>query len=522
MRAALGETAPLSLRVFWALQAWTPPLLACLLAATIGDVLLRRGLPRRGFWPWLLLGSLLFAALASEAGDRLLWGTGSKPPPFVLAAPVLVLVLLLGAELGRALRSRGFVLALTAAGLLFAAARIGADAWGQARLAAYDARWEVEVAGERERARARERPVLSGTPIDGDAAPRYEAIFDALRPASSSGDGSLHQAARAAPGASIPAAALQVVRAHQEELRALREAQRLRRCALGQDFDPASVGRRNVFGVARWIGSALVVAGHERAQAGDLAGAAEEYLAAVRFGGDVAPGPLVNAMAGMSVEEAGLRALGRLVLGGKLDRSLLARIEGARSRLGATRSSLADGWRGDRLLLGRMERTLEASPEQAGLQKPLLLPWVVPYRALAAFAVTRVDPVQRRFGEALANDDLEAWTRAVAEARALAHGRLNPVLRGSLGHSSPVLLLARRGHAWFRLLQGALMIEESRLAPGSHPADPASLRLPVDPLGSGAALRWSKGPPGVRVWSVGLDGKDGGGEAANERDLVLE
>jgi hypothetical protein len=535
MRSGMGVEAPLPLRLFAVLRAWTPWALVLLAIVVLAHVSLRRWLPRWAFLAPLLLVVLLVLAVGSGIVDRLLHGAGSDLPTaaVLIVAVALFVVLVAGALVARGLESRRFVFFVLAAAGLLVAFRIGADLWGHWWLSAYDAQWEKDVAAVRESRRTAERPVLRGAPVDEDAAPRYEALFDAVRPAATASAGgqiALSRAAREAPFAPIPEDARQTVSEHRKDLDALREAQQRRDCALGLEFDPGEASKRPLWSVARWPAAALVVEGHIQAQAGDLEGAADRYLEAVRFGGDMAPGPWVNALVGTSVEEIGLRALGRLVLSGKLDRALLARIEEDRAKLEPARASIADGWNTSRLFLGHMEHTMNAHPEEAGLQKPAVLAWVLPYRAVAALAVATVDPLQRQLGAALAAGDVAAWKRAADATRARAGTSLNPMARYFMGYSGPfakegsatarVPLMAQRSLAWFRLVQAAVMAE-SRGDGGSRGQGDA-LRLPDDPLASGSALRWSRGRSGTRIWSVGIDGKDDGGESKNEEDLVLE
>jgi hypothetical protein len=524
MRAGLGSAAPLPLRAFGTLQAWLPEVLLALSLAGLGQALLSRWLRRWSIVPPLLLLALLAFALLSGLADRSLRGLSSLSPGVILAAASLALVVVLGTILARGLRSRRFVFALVALGLLLVALRIGADAWGHVRLAAYDAGWAREAAAEQARRQAVERAVLGGPARDGDAGPSYQAVLDALRPvaAASAGMDPLYQAARAAPLDAMPYDALRAVVQQEAVLDSLRDAQRDRYCTLGTALEPARAGPAPIWRTARWIVSALVVDGHVHAQAGDTSGAAARYLAAVRFAGDVSQGPLVNALMAMSLEEVGLRAVGRLVLSGTVDAATVSSIDEARGHLEATRASIADGWRANRLLLGHMEATMDAAPQEAGLQTPRLLPWVVPYRGMAAVAVSEADRLQRRLQEALDRDDAIAWREAADAARSSARSSANPMLRAFMGYSGPfadegsatgrLFLTARRGLAWFRLVQAATLIE------GGSPGEP---RLPEDPLAPGTRLHWARDAAGTRIWSVGVDERDDGGVAENEKDLVL-
>jgi hypothetical protein len=45
--------------------------------------------------------------------------------------------------------------------------------------------------------------------------------------------------------------------------------------------------------------------------------------------------------------------------------------------------------------------------------------------------------------------------------------------------------------------------------------------LPADPFGDGTPLRASREANLYRIWSVGYDGKDDGGNSEKESDIVL-
>ncbi len=524
MRAGLGSAAPLPVRAFGGLQAALPQVLVLVALAGLGHALFSRWRLKWSVVPPLLLLALLVVAVVSGLADRSLRGLSRVSPGVTLAAASLALVVVLGALLARGFRSRRFALTVAGLGLLLVGLRVGADAWGDARLSAYDSRWEREVGVERARRQAVERAVLGGPARDEDAGPRYRAVLETLRPvaAASAGMDPLYQAARAAPFDAVPYDAFRAVVEQEPALDSLRDAQRSRHCSLGAELEPAKVEQTLRWRTARWVASALVVDGHVRAQAGDPSGAAARYLAAVRFAGDVSQGPLVNALMAMPLEESGLRALGRLVLSGEVDADEMATIDEARGRLEATRASIVDGWRANRLLLGHMEATMDRAPQDAGLQTPRLLPWVVPYRAMAAAAVSRADRLQRRLQEALDHDDANAWREAAEAARATARSSANPMLRAFMGYAGPfsdegtatgrLFLAARRGLAWFRLVQAATALETGSTG------EP---QLPEDPLAPGSRLRWARDAAGTRIWSVGVDGRDDGGDAENERDLVL-
>ena len=524
MRAGLGSEAPLPLRLFEALRTWLLPVAIALLVAGMANAVVRRARSRRSRWPSLVV-ILLTLALLAVVGSWA-WSVYSGTLALVAAgAAAVAIVLFLTGLLEQGLRRRGFRVAIAALVAACAVMRLAADAWGHARLEAFDAQWEKEASGERARRSAAERPVLRGDALDEDGAPRYESLFDSLRPrvaAAYQRSGALSKAAALDPFAPIADPAREALAELAPELATLRETQRYRRCALRLGFDPGPASERPLFGVVRWLGNALVVAGHVRAQAGDLQGAADCYLAAVRLGGDIASGSLVDVLVGGIQEESGLAGLGRLILSGKPDAALLARIEESRGRLESSRASVVAGWRADRLALGHVENTMNVHPEEVGLQRPRILELIVPYRALAAVAVATADPLRRQLEAALAANDADGWARGAETARQRAAKSLNPMLRAMMGVSGPLadetmasprlLGISQINLAWFRLVQAAILVEQA----------PARLELPEDPFRPGARLHRGVGPHGVRLWSVGVNGVDDGGVSDQQKDIVLE
>ncbi len=543
IRRGLGFEAPLPLRIFRALQAWAPSAIAVASLASLLHVVARRALRRSvslgSSFAWdVLLSPLLTAAVMF--GAVALWNRGGFAGPgrdalgngALAAAWTLALLSAAGLCIWSLTRSKALRLAGGALLLLVPLAAAGAEVWGRVSLAAYDERSDAAVMAERQRRAATLRPTLRGEPLDADAAPRYRSIFDSIRPAADQGWNAfapLREAGDADPFAPLSPAAKTLLEGHRAAIAELRTATRCRRCLLGVDFDPAVVfGGRSATLPIRWLAAALVVEGHEHAQGGDLRGAAERYLDVVRFGGDVAPCSSLSALIGGAVEESGLVALGRLVLSGRLEASLVEQIERERAVLEANRASLADGFRCDRLFWGHLQRTIRVAPVQAGLDEPVILPALIPYRALAAHAVSAADPVHRRLEAALRAGDRDAWEAAEREALAVAGSSNNFMLRSLRGYgrsleadSSPfglrLFLSGLKPLAWHRLVQAAVAL---RRAEGGRSLA-GVVELPQDPFGNGAPLRSVPAGSGHRLWSVGYDGKDDGGLAEKGADIVL-
>jgi hypothetical protein len=78
--------------------------------------------------------------------------------------------------------------------------------------------------------------------------------------------------------------------------------------------------------------------------------------------------------------------------------------------------------------------------------------------------------------------------------------------------------------ALLRLARFAIRIEQARTKGGLYPADARDLQPPVDPLAWPHLVRYEAilGGRGYKVWSVGIDGKDDGGDPQSGKDAVLE
>lgn len=541
-RILYDEAEPRVLRLFAELEGWTVPLLCAAVAAACLNVLLRRVMRQRLAWggslAWDVIGSPLLVVLAAAALvaalATMLVRTGAGAAGLLaLAAAAAAATLSVGGFAAYAWRRfRSFRWAVVAALGALALLRVGGDLWGRAALRAYDARWEKEASAERARRLAADRPVLRGPGLDEDAAPRYEAVLERLhaegkREPSQADLFALDAAASHGPFAPVPARVREIAAARAQDVAEIRAATACRRSGLGREVTLGGSAPGLPRTPLRWIFASLIVACHEHAQRGELGEAASCYLDGARFASDVSAGSLLEGLLALRSEEAALTALGRLALSQKLDGATLARVERERARLEPFRVSVADATRGSRLLLGRMQQTLAEHPEEVGLRAPPILPWLVPYRALAAGGVAAADALYREREAALAADDAAAVARLAARAESQVASSLNPIRRTLSGMeldgsdlTPRLLVLSRRGLAFFRLVEAAVALEAQRLSAGRYPRE-AEARLPADPYAAGASLRFASDGPGLRLWSVGADGRDEQGNAKGQADVVL-
>jgi len=100
----------------------------------------------------------------------------------------------------------------------------------------------------------------------------------------------------------------------------------------------------------------------------------------------------------------------------------------------------------------------------------------------------------------------------------------NPLVRIAV----PSLARARESQdlatARFRILRAAIQLEKMWQKEGRYPASAAAIDLPIDPFAYPAKLHYASlaDGRGYKLWSVGLNGKDDGGNAKDQADEVFE
>jgi hypothetical protein len=269
----------------------------------------------------------------------------------------------------------------------------------------------------------------------------------------------------------------------------------------------------------RTMANLLVLEGHEAARNGDARGAAERYLDAVRFGGDLREGPLISNLIGIAVAEIGLDALGRLTASEA--RPPLAQVRSEMTKLEGHLPTLVTALRQERLQLVEGLARVQDANEVFGV--PPVLPLLVPYRLLFAQAAEAVDPRWRAIERASAIPDRAEAERIIAAAEP--GPAWNPVFRlVSPEHAARTRVSVDLLAARFALVKAALALEEGVAKGGPYPKDAASLSLAKDPLSPSRPLRYERSADGrgYKLWSVGINEQDDGGASAQNRDLVLE
>lgn len=400
-----------------------------------------------------------------------------------------------------------------------------AELWGKARLEAYDVTWQKAIAAEQERLASIRMPVLRGTPLDENAAPRYQKLMDRVEKIV---DATLSSTAKTGPGVSIPPSAAKRVAENQPAIAQLREAVRCTRCNWEIKLEDGPMAKTPKLLPALVLTNLLVIEGHQRAAAGDPAGAAERYLDAARFGADFGAGMLIMIMVGETIEERAMDALGRLIVSTKTGTLLpLADLDRQLARLEPVLPSAVQGFRSERLWPGSLKKMLDdGSWKEVVGGQPGLIYYLVPRRALVASMLPSLEEINSEAERAAATEDRTERAKIVAGIEKRARTTWNPLVAMAVPNVNRICQRSDMVLAKFRLVRTAIAIEQHRSPAGLYPPAPAGILLPVDPLAAPARLHYqalSQGK-GYRIWSVGDNGKDDGGISGKGTadDLTLE
>ncbi len=346
-----------------------------------------------------MAAALMAGAAAGEAATAAATVAVSAFVALLVAAAVVRLV-----PLPRLATVTAVVIALVAGALLLAEAR------GRSQMAAHREAALAEIAAWEREPRA-ERPVLKEPAKDADAAEVYRPLVEAhsqrIAREGWAGLGELTTAATR-PAEPLPAdlvARLDAVRPDVEKLCA---AARSRRARWSFELGKAWQGGGPSLPASRYLALAAIVDGHQRANTGDVVGAAERYLDVLRFGSDFQGGPLLPTLIGSAVEQLALQAAARLV---RSPRGAPAReqVDAALERMAPGLLTIGPAWRAERLAfaaLGPIEDRagFASGLGVAGVKVPSSL---VPWNAWAAAAV---DAANAAYG------DLEAAASRGPEA----------------------------------------------------------------------------------------------------------
>lgn len=337
----------------------------------------------------LLMGYLLMlaaglAALCAGLARALVRRSDEGPPSIALGRPAVAAVLVAGLTVVATLKAgatageaataaatvavSAFVALLVAAAVarLVALPRLAAVAAVVVALVAgalmlAEARGRSQMAAHRETALAEmiawerelpaQRPVLLEPAKDADAAEVYRPLVEAhsqrIAREAWAGLGEL-TAAATRPAEPLPAELVARLDAVRPDVEKLCAAARSRRARWSFELGKAWQGGGPSLHASRYLALAAIVDGHQRANAGDVVGAAERHLDVLRFGSDFQGGPLLPTLIGSAVEQLALQAAARLV---RSPRGAPARelVDAALERMAPGRLTIGPAWRAERL-----------------------------------------------------------------------------------------------------------------------------------------------------------------------------
>lgn len=523
-----GDLAPL-------VVAWTGVLVAAVFAVAAG---LARAIVKpdveegRSFAVDVLARPAAVAAVAAPAGAALrLADGGSAQDAAVVAAVFGVLALVALALVALVVRRVSWrALAVTAAVVVATAlvAQVVADRAGRARLEQQRADALREVATWRQQQQAATRPVLREPGLEANAVDAYRPLLEAQRAridlsGNFLGDLGKSVGSPGTPLAPSVAAALERSRA---DIAALREATRSRRAVWPFEYEKSFSAEIPYLLGVRVLAQLALLEGHERASAGDVAGAAETYLDVLRFGTDFGDGPLIMTLIGTAVERMAVEALARLVRSPR-GGAVLDRVDAGVALLQPALLDIGPAWRSERLSFAALGPT-DDGREFASLIGVLtdsvsapLPPRLVPWNAYTASAVEAANRTFRDLEAAAAKGDPRARKEIedhfleryyFATPNFIYRTLIPSILRAHISVDEARVMAAA--------VRTAVSLEKRRAKEGRYPADPGV--LPVDLIAAdGTPLHYRVAADGASyaLWSVGGDRKDDGGKVPGDSAL---
>ncbi len=381
---------------------------------------------------------------------------------------------------------RKFVMALSVFVVLLAVVRFGAEIKGGRTLDGLRETWKAETESERSRLSKVHSPVLRGTPIDENAAPRYRKLLKDVEGVDLTPLGSLDDLL---PGKPLPEKAGALLGKNRATVAALREAVRCNRCDLELELEKGVALQLPGILPARTLGRLVVLEGYERAASGDVEGAAQRFLDVVRYGTDL-DGPLILVMIRAAIVQDGLDALVKLVVAQDLPGPPPASIRGELGKLAPVLEDLEPYFGAFRIERLTMEKlALDADPSAVAGESPWALFASLSPRAFFGFQLPgflEVFAEQDRVAR-IEDPDERKRTGDALEKRVGESGNL--LVRLSVRSLAAARSVHERAVAKLRLVDTACSIESRRSADGKYPQEVSD--LPADPFAQGAKLHYA-------------------------------
>jgi hypothetical protein len=388
------------------------------------------------------------------------------------------------------------------------------------KLASRGERWNQEVASERARLAALRMPAPRGEAVECNSYGGYAAALQE----SAEIKGTLADISRAAlagPFAPIPESFRPALVGPSAPIQRFRDAVRCSRADWGLPYSAESLPNMMPL---RILANLVLMKGHSIAQAGDRQGALAHYAEVVRFGAELESqgGSLILSLVGVSIRDSALRAMGSLLVESPPDLALAAQAGADAARYPAP--SLDRGFIGERLLVYPNFRSAIFRGPSGGTM-PIFNRTLGP---VLAASMLGMEDYLAETGSAVAEPDFAKASPRIADVSQRVEAAWPfGVMRGFVANGARprtgIDLVKARG----ALIQAAVLIETARGPAPSYPAEVAN--LPSDPFAAGASVRYrvAEGGKGYRVWSIGPERKDHGGNGSwtennDSIDLVLE
>jgi len=345
---------------------------------------------------------------------------------------------------------------------------IAAELMGNIYITGLDARLQAEVAQARLRAAAYSRPVISGEPLDENAADWYRRAFSGKAELQR---GTLHavdQAADAGAGGDADARqALLNGPCRRIDRPPLRDALRCTHCDWKLPYDVIQSSAEDFSIRPRVAAQCMVLEGHQLASSGDLRGAMRSYLETVAIGCDFGVGDLVTNLQGHAITQTGLMAIARLAATTD-DAALLGEMSG---QLAAFEDSLPLA---DASVTFERLRLLTAASKLERTKSWALAAWRLSHDDRLLNDIAKAEHVSGGPSGFVLHEKME---RRVAVAR-------SPVIRQSRADQWILFIMdAEIIRQMYGAVQTAIALEKLHVTAGDFPRDPTSIQSMLNTYG---------------------------------------
>ncbi len=394
---------------------------------------------------------------------------------------------------------RAAAVCLTAASL-----NLAANLGGAWYLQYFEEERDVEVARERERLANLRKLRVMGDPLEGNAATRYRRAFASIEKVPPCTFQSVRAAAEAVVDGEPDGGLALSGAVCEEAVQLVRDGLRCTHCdwELGYDRqDPPFTAFRQ----ARMLADCLTIAGHERSLRHDSRGAVHSYLEVVAFGAEFGSGDLTMNLAGITIAQLGLEALGQLILSVEDDARLFSGMWEQVAKVEGSLPSIATGIKFARLRLAgaaAAEARRYVRERRRGIS--ILLPW----RGLTAWRLSRDAVLLSQLERVPEARDARQRDKLSWELKSRSTASTTSIIREGMPDWLAVSMAAKDLLRFYRAVQVAIRLQEWRAHYGRYPEDASVLGLPLDSYGLRYEGPWAGAR--YRLWAANASGCERG------------